>query len=250
MEKNKTLNYKEVSARYIEGINLSNKPVATYGSSKRPVDSLTYNDGDYHCLIPRVYAVSLGSTFSVTDEECACMGGRVYLGYSSSTIEGFEYFLSTGHPEVMGGRCERFKESPEIVLEMMKESDDIKPLGKYTVFQPLDEVPENIKPDILTFFVPPDKLSALVFLVGFPTADRYVIKTPFASGCGSILVEPMKLPADKPGAILGGFDIAARPYIPKEILTLSLRYDYAVKLAIKMPETFLNIEPWVKYKKR
>lgn len=244
------LTHREISGRFIDSLNLKNRPIAIYGAEEKPPDSLTYEDGDYRCIVPRIHTIGLGGVFAVESGECLCPGGDRYLGYLKGVSEGFEYFLSTGHPEVRDGRCERFKESPEIVREMLEEEEKIEPLGKVTVFEALDEVSEDINPEILVFFCEPDKISALLFLVGFPTPDNYIVQAPFSSGCGSILVEPMKLSPQEPGAILGCFDLAARPFIPKEILSIAVRYEYARVLAEKIPESFLTIEPWLSLKER
>lgn len=240
------LNNKDISKHYVDFMNLKHRPVGVYGADEMPSDARTGG----RCLVPEIFASSKSGSYAVTADLCACPGGSVYLGYQKDLLPGFEYFLSTGHPDVMGGRCERFKKSPQIVKQWMENMQPIEPVGEVTVFQALEEIPDEVSVSLVIFFCDADRISALLNLANYPTPRNDVVRAPFSAGCGTMVKEALLLPTNEPGAVMGMFDIHARQFYPKELLSMTMRYDYAAQLADEIPESFLSIEPWQKIMKR
>jgi len=87
-------------------------------------------------------------------------------------------------------------------------------------------------------------------LANYPTPRNDVVQAIFSSACSAMVKQPLLLPKDEPGAVMGMFDIHARQFFPKELLTMTMRYEYAAQLAGEIPESFLSIEPWTKIKQR
>ena len=84
----------------------------TSGAREAPVPS------GRSCLICELAMVRKGSSLYYHERNLACAGARRYLGYATGMRKNFEYFLSCGIPGEMEG--ERYKQTPEIVLETMK----------------------------------------------------------------------------------------------------------------------------------
>jgi len=73
------------------------------------------------------------------------------------------------------------------------------------------------------------------------------VYAPFGSGCGTILTYPLKEAGkEQPRAILGMFDVSARPMIERDVLTLSMPYIVFLKLLENVSDSFLQTESWKK----
>jgi len=77
------------------------------------------------------------------------------------------------------------------------------------------------------------------------------VYSPFGSGCGTILTYPLKEAGkEQPHAILGMFDVSARPMFEKDILTLAMPYSVFLKLLENVLGSFLETESWKKVLQR
>ena len=74
---------------------------------------------------------------------------------------------------------------------------------------------------------------------------------PFGSGCSSIVHHPyFENEKENPRAVLGMFDVSARPCVPKERLSLAIPMKKFVRMVDYMDETFLITESWKKVSER
>lgn len=104
---------------------------------------------------------------------------------------------------------------------------------------------------MVIFFAAPDVLSGLFTLAGFEEANLEAVITPFSSGCGSIVYYPyQELKADRPRAVLGLFDISARPCVPENVLTFAVPWPQFVRMVDQMDESFLITGSWRKVQAR
>jgi len=77
------------------------------------------------------------------------------------------------------------------------------------------------------------------------------VYSPFGSGCGTMLTYPLKEAGkEQPHAILGMFDVSARPVIEKDVLTLAMPYSVFLKLLENVSGSFLETESWKKVLQR
>jgi hypothetical protein len=182
-------------------------------------------------------------------ESVACAGGKRYLGFTSEIMPNFEYFISCGIPDKLEG--ERYKKTPEIVKESMKKFQEFKAPAEHVVFKRWDNLEEEDEPEVVLFFAVPDVLSGLFTLAGFDEVDANAVFTPFAAGCGSIVHYPyLETSADSPRAVIGMFDVSARPCVPKDVLTFAVPMKKFVKMIKDMDESFLITGSWDKVRKR
>jgi len=104
---------------------------------------------------------------------------------------------------------------------------------------------------VVIFYASPDVLSGLFTLAGFEETGRESVIAPFGAGCGSIVLYPyLEKDRDRPRAVLGMFDVSARPYVPKEILSFSLPMNKFRSMVTNMEESFLITKSWAKLRKR
>lgn len=202
-----------------------------------------------HCLIAYLNSVLKGETVCLDAETIGCAGGRRYLGFSQELRPDFEYFLSYGIPGKVEG--ERYKKSPELVRELVKSYQPLQAPAKYAVFKRWDKLEPSDEPMIVIFVAKPDVVAALFTLANYDHPDLNGVVAPFGSGCSSIVYNPLReLQSENPRAVLGMFDISARPYIPPETLTIAIPWTKFVRMVDNMEESFLITGSWEKVKRR
>ena len=204
----------------------------------------------WSCLICELEKVRKGQSFCYDEKAFKCGGAQRYLGYAPEMRKDFEYFLSCGIPGEMEG--ERYKQTPEIVLETQKIMHMIPSKDKFVIFKRWDKLEEKDEPDVVIFFAKPDVLSGLFTLANF---DRVQpdggVFAPFGAGCGSIIhYAYLEKDKENPRAVIGMFDPSARPCVPENVLTFSVPMNRFVEMVNYMEESFLITDTWQKVKER
>ena len=138
-----------------------------------------------------------------------------------------------------------------MVREMMAGMRCIPANGRYIVFKRFDQLTPGDHPVAVIFFAKPDVLSGLFTLANFDQPDGNGVIAPFGSGCGAIVYQPLhQNDQENPKAILGMFDVSARPCVPKDVLSFSIPMKKFVTMVGNMDESFLVTESWNTVKKR
>ncbi len=203
----------------------------------------------HKCIMADFSKIRRGESLCFDTSSIGCSGGKRYLGFAEEIMPNFEYFLSFGIPGKLEG--ERYKKTPELVKETMKKWPDFKAPARFIVFKRWDMFEESDDPDVVIFFARPDVLSGLFTLSNFDEADPNGVFVPFSAGCGSIVQYPyLEKDSDRPRGVLGMFDVSARPYVPKDVLTFSLPMNKFLRMIEDMEESFLITPSWGKVNKR
>jgi hypothetical protein len=211
--------------------------------------SVVPSSGKWNCLICELKKVRSGETLAFSSEALKCGGARRYLGFTDKMRPNFEYFLSCGIENKMEG--ERYKRTPEIVSELMKNQKKLDIRGKYIVFKRWDTLIESDSPDIVIFFATPDILSGLFTLASFDQIEPNSTFTPFGAGCGSIVYYPyLEKDSARPRGVIGMFDVSARPCVPDSVLTFSVPMIKFTKMISYIDESFLITDSWKEVQKR
>jgi hypothetical protein len=146
---------------------------------------------------------------------------------------------------------ERYIKTPELARKFIAMRKPRPAPAPYCVFKPIEKFHEDERPEVMVFFVPPDILSGLFTLTGYALESMEAVNAPFGSGCSTILTYPLKeAEKDQPHAILGMFDVSARPMVEKDILTLSMPYSVFLKLLENVSGSFLQTGSWKKVLQR
>lgn len=219
-------------------------PIAFYFSDEIDDADVIPANKEWSCFICDLAPVRKGSNLSFNKDSLGCSGARRYLGYSDKMRPNFEYFLSCGIPGKMEG--ERYKRTPKMVNELMKNHQPIPADEKNIVFKRWDNLTEKDKPEVVIFFAKPDVLSGLFTLANFDQVDpNGGAITPFAAGCGSIVHYPfLEINSDHPRAVIGMFDTSARPCVSKDTLTFAVPMKKFEKMISYMAESFLITDTW------
>jgi uncharacterized protein (DUF169 family) len=190
-----------------------------------------------------------GRSLAMDVNGVGCPGGKRYLGFSETLAPDFEYFLSCGIPGKREG--ERYKKSPELVREYLKQVPAMAAPGRYIIFKRWDKLDAADHPDVVIFFVQPDALSGLFTLASFDEATQDRVIAPFGSGCASIVQYPyMESKAEQPRAVIGMFDVSARPFVPADVLTFAIPMEKFRRMVENMEESFLITPSWSKVQSR
>jgi len=201
------------------------------------------------CFIAQLGAIRKGESLCFEISSLGCPGGKRYLGFSQTLMPNFEYFLSCGIPGQLEG--ERYKKTPELVRELMEKAPKFIAPSPYIVFKRWDKLEARDAPEVVIFFALPDVLSGLFTLSGFDESDVNAVIAPFCAGCGSIVHWPfLEQQAERPRAVLGMFDVSARPYVQKQLLTFAAPMRKFSRMLDNMDESFLTTHSWERVKAR
>jgi hypothetical protein len=226
----------------------SELPIVSFYTGKRG-QAEAPQPKSHRCLICQLGQVRKGTPLQFDVDAVSCGGGKRYLGFTPSLRPGFEFFLSCGIPGEMEG--ERYKQSPELVKALMARMPDFEAPAPTIVFKRWGQLEAGDEPEVVIFFALPDALSGLFTLAGFDEARPEAVIAPFSSGCGSIVYYPyQELRAESPRAVLGMFDVSARPCVPANTLSFAVPWPKFVRMVDQMDESFLITGSWEKVRAR
>ena len=224
----------------------------TFYYTDTPVNAEAVKPGAVpRCIIGAIMKIREGESLAFGVDAVGCPGGKRYLGFSQEEImPDFDYFLSCGIPGKMEG--ERYKKTPEMVREYMKKhAPALKAPGKYIVFKRWDKLEAKDGPEVVVFFAGADVLAGLFTLASFDEAEQNMVIAPFGSGCASIVQYPyLESKSDRPRAVIGMFDISARPFVDKDKLAFAVPMSKFKRMVDNMEESFLITPSWAKVQKR
>jgi len=233
-------------ARYCPGAEL---PLVWYYTDEKPPFRKAPETKEWRCVICDLQRARRNEAVYFDKDSIGCGGGKRYFGFDREPDPDLDYFLSCGIPGKFEGI--RYKKNPELVAAISDLSPDFQAGGRYLVFKSWSELEDEDEPRAVVFFAAPDVLSALFTLVNFDESDTNAVISPAGSGCSSILYFPlMESRKAHPRAILGMFDISARPCVGSDILTLAVPWKKMSGMIANMDESFLITESWRKIKSR
>jgi len=219
-----------------------------YTDSEAAADGVEPPKG-HRCFLADLAKVRQGKSLRFELATVGCFGGKRYLGFTKDVMPNFEYFLSCGIPGALEG--ERYKKTPELVKEFEKRSPPFTAPAPHIVFKRWDRLEISDEPAVVTFLAPPDVLSGLFTLTNFDEADLNGVYCPFCAGCGSIVKYPfIERESSHPRAVLGMFDVSARPFVPAATLSFALPMNKFTAMVGNMDESFLITKSWKAVRKR
>ncbi|MGZ3603869.1 MAG: DUF169 domain-containing protein [Thermodesulfobacteriota bacterium] len=235
----------EMWKQFRETLGLTESPLGIYYTNDKP-EGVTPKEGLSGCMIGLLQnARKKGKTIYFDKSHFGCPGGAYYMGFFESPRPNIEYFLSCGIPGELEG--ERYIKTPERAREYFSKMIPRRAPAIYCVFKPIERFQDGPDPEVVALFATPDILSGLFTLINYAMERTDAVYAPFGSGCGTILTYPLKEAGkEQPHAILGMFDVSARPTVEKEILTIAMPYSLFLKLLENVSGSFLQTESWKK----
>jgi len=232
--------------KYFDGAEL---PIAFYYTDREGSAQAAKPPIGHRCLIAALSQVRKGKSLRFDAGSVGCGGAKRYLGFSEEIMPDFEYFLSSGIPGKLSG--ERYKKSPELVKEMMAKAPVFRAPARFIVFKRWDALEEADDPEVVIFFARPDVVSGLFTLANFDEVEPNGVFSPFAAGCGSIVQYPyLERDSERPRAVLGLFDVSARPHVLSDAFTFSVPMSKFRRMIENMEASFLVTPSWGKVSRR
>jgi len=231
-------------------LGLKEPPLTVFYSNDRPAAGLSPKEKGHVCMFALLKrAREKGKTVYFDAEHVGCFGGGYYMGFQDTPMPNIEYFLSCGIPGEMEG--ERYIKTPEIARKYFASVQPRKSAARYCLFKRLDRLAAAEEPEVVIFFASPDVLSGLFTLTNYATERMDAVRIPFSSGCGAILTHPLKeAEKNNPRAILGLFDVSARPFVEPHLLTLAMPAKLFLSLLDNQDESFLITQSWETMRER
>jgi hypothetical protein len=146
--------FQKLWGKYFDGAEL---PITFYYTNAKNRAELAKQSKGWRCLLGDLAKVRAGKALCFDYESLGCGGGQRYLGFTHELRENFEYFLSFGIPGKLEG--ERYKKTPELVKEVLKNMPDFTAPATFIVFKRWDMLEEKDEPEVVIFFASPDVLS-------------------------------------------------------------------------------------------
>lgn len=226
----------------------SELPIVGYYSSSDEGIRKVGKPAGHSCLIAQLTRVRGGESLCFNPDSVNCGGGKRYLGYTDRINGRFEYFLSNGED---GGICEKYKQSPGLVVDLLQSIPRLPIAGENLIFKRWDKLEEGDKPQFVIFFAVPDVLSGLFTLARFDNNEPDSVISPFGAGCTSIVYYPYReyLEGGKK-AVIGMFDPSARKCLKENIISFSMPIGRFLELIENMEESFLETPTWEFIRKR
>lgn len=230
-------------ARWRKYFGKAELPLTFYYTDEEGRGELVRPGSVHRCIIAALQDVRKGTSLCFQAETIGCFGGKRYLGFAQKIMPNFEYFLSCGIPGKLEG--ERYKKSPALVNQAMQHQQTFHAPARYIVFKRWDKLDESDDPQVVIFFARPDVLAGLFTLANFDQEEPNGVIAPFGSGCSAIVYYPyFQRESEHPRAVIGMFDISARPFVGENEIAFSAPIAKFEAMAENMDESFLITRSW------
>jgi uncharacterized protein (DUF169 family) len=260
-----------------EAIDLQTQPVALLWADEAPQGANQFKPQRWGCVVSLFAAAATKGRAGAFDRQTfGCWGGGVGLGFGNQYenfpggIDCFCRFLADGNEQSEQGRAvgeqlrssgggrmahdflhgERYIKDSEGTRRFVEALPMRDVPAKFVVLKPLAQVdPEHDDVKNVTFFVDPDRLSALVILANYahPEADNVII--PRAAACQVMgILAFRELERDRPHGLVGLTDISARQNVRaslgEHVLSFTAPWPLFQELERNVEGSFLQRETW------
>jgi hypothetical protein len=258
-------------------IGLGTHAVALIWADEAPQGAIRFKPGVWGCVMSAFATVAArGRTAAFDRATFGCWGGGVGLGFGNryedfpGGVDGFCAFLSSGNEQSAQGCAaaegmkaagwqrmaddflhgERYLKNPQTV-RIFLESLPMRDIpARFVVMKPLEQaVPEQEDVRSVTFFVDPDRLSALVILANYAHGDGESVIIPWAAGCQVPGIYAYReLERERPRGLVGLTDISARRNVRaslgENVMSFTAPWPLFQEMERNVAGGFLERETW------
>ena len=150
-------------------------PIALWHSNE-PVSLTVKANG---CIFKHLNLLTEGGKVSLNADNIGCGGGKLYCGYSEMP-EFVPNFVSSK---------ERYKQSPELVVDIIESMEIRRADNTYLNFARIDTLDSFDEIEGLIFLATPDVLSGLFTWACYDRNEPDVVSTLFGSGCSNVITQ-------------------------------------------------------------
>lgn len=165
------------------------------------------------CFFKAMKTVREGNTISLNAETIGCGGGKFYTGFSELP-EHVPTFVSVK---------EKYKQTPEMVTEFIRQIGIPKAEKLYLHFARIDKMNDLEQVEGVTFFANPDMLSGLTTWCFYDNNANDSVVSTFGSGCCAVVTQAT-IENRKGGrkTFIGFLDPSVRPYFEPDKLSYTI----------------------------
>ena len=266
-----------MNSKVADAIGLETHGVALVWADAVPQEATWFKPGRWGCVVALFAAVAAKGRVGAFDRQTyGCWGGGVGLGLGNcyeafpGGSEGLCRFLADGNESseegrrigkemaTWGGRRwaddflqgERYLKTAEAAKRFLGVIPMRDIPAQYVVVKPL-ALAEPEREDIksVTFFVDPDRLSALVVLANYSEPDLENVMVPWAAACQIMgIFAYRELEREHPRALIGLTDLSARKYVRASlggsVLSFTMPWPLFLKMEQDVEGSFLQRATW------
>ncbi len=229
---------KEFIGRYVGAFGpAAGLPVAFWYSDQATAQTEKVNG----CIFKALKGVREGTPVSLGLENSGCGGGKFYCGFTPMPAHVPKFVSVT----------ERYKQTPEMVLEFIERLGVLPAGGKFLNFARLDAVGSFDMLEGLIFFSTPDVLSGLVSWAFFDNNADDAVTATFGAGCSTTVTQTVA-ENRKNGrrCFIGMFDPSARPHVEADMLSFSIPMSRFREMYRTMDQSLFSTHDWEKIRER
>lgn len=194
------------------------------------------------CFFKGMKTVREGNIISLNAESIGCGGGKFYTGFTEMP-EHVPTFVSLK---------ERYKQTPEMVTDFIRQVGVPKTEKRYLHFARIDKVKELEEAEGVMFLANPDMLSGLTTWAFFDNNAEDSVVSPFGSGCSSVVTQTIN--ENRKGGrrtFIGFFDPSVRPYFEPDKLSYTIPMSRFKEMCETMRQSCLfDTHAWGKIRER
>ncbi|MFY9912805.1 MAG: DUF169 domain-containing protein [Candidatus Sulfotelmatobacter sp.] len=266
-----------MNSKVADAIGLETQAVALAWADAAPQGAIRFKLERWGCVVSVFATVAAKGRVGAFDRKTyGCWGGGVGLGFCNcyesfpGGIEGFCHFLADGNDHSEEGQHvgeqiagwgdrhfaddflhgERYLKNAQVTRRFLQTLPMRDIPVQYVVVKPLDLVDpeqENIKS--VTFFVDPERLSALVVLANYTEPDLENVIVPWAAACQIMgIFAYRELEREHPRALIGLTDLSARLNVRASLGTNVLSFTAPWPVFLRMEQnvegSFLQRRTW------
>lgn len=167
------------------------------------------------CFFKNLQHVREGIPASLNADVIGCGGGKFYTGFTAMPAY-VPHFVSNK---------ERYKQTPEMVLDHIRRLDVRTTGKKYLNFVRIDQAGDWNEAEGLLFFATPDVLSGLCAWAFYDNNSPDAVVSMFGSGCSTVIslaVQENRNKGDR--TFLGLLDPSVRPYVGEHELSFVIPF--------------------------
>jgi len=194
------------------------------------------------CFFKGLKTVREGNPISLNAEVIGCGGGKFYTAFTEMP-EHVPNFVSLK---------EKYKKTPEMVLEFEEKLGIVLTDKKYLNFARIDTIDTFEMVEGMLFFATPDILSGLTTWTYFDNNSEDAVTSIFGSGCSAVVTNAI-VENSKGGkrTFIGLFDPSVRPHVEANILSFVIPISRFKEMYHTMRESCLfDTHAWKKVRER
>jgi len=256
--------------QFLDRLRLDEEPMGVFYTDEKPPEGLSpeaidlptrekeiNNEIDWQAVFSR-FSCAMGHIWRArrkgtaaffSAQQFGCPGGAFWMGFNKPQAETIIEYVSTGIPHWTEG--EHYCDSPDELRRIFEYVDPRPAPRAYCVIKPLHAFKADEIPELVAFFTRPEPLCGLHQLAVYVTNDPEVVASPWAAGCGSVVVWPLHyLSKGVTKAVIGGWDPSARKFYKPDELSFTVPFNMFVDMLARFDESFLKTKTWSTVQKK